>query len=166
MKRANVKRPTLFKRLNAPYRVVFIDDESLVEVATFSLTKRRMYMLFSTLFVLTVIVTVMILLFTPLKYYIPGYGSNKNHIQVVKLRHQVDSLADITNAQQAYVADIRKVINGEFDGEVDTTMLDMNKVRTDAMNSIIPAPEDIKEQAALQTPAPEPAKEKRKGRGR
>ena len=84
MSRSVSKTPTLFKRLNAPYRVVFIDDESLEEVATFNLTKSRMYMLFSTLFVLTVFITVVILLITPLKYYIPGYGHNKTHLQEVR----------------------------------------------------------------------------------
>lgn len=148
--RPNVaKRPTLFKRLNAPYRVVFIDDESLEEVATFSLTKSRMYMLFSTLFVLTVVITVMILLFTPLKYYIPGYGNNKTHVEVVSLKHTVDSLSDMVIAQQTYAANIRKVINGDYDGTKDTTMLDVKKINTDAMNSILPDPNTIKQQALV-----------------
>ena len=141
------KRPTLFKRLNAPYRVVFIDDESLEEVATFSLTKSRMYMLFSTLFVLTVTITVIILLFTPLKYYIPGYGNNKTHIEVIKLKRNVDSLSDLVTAQQAAAMNIRKVIAGDYTGPKDTTMLDMDKVKKEDMNSILPRPEVIKQQA-------------------
>jgi len=144
------KRPTLFKRLNAPYRVVFIDDESLEEVATFNLTKSNMYVLFSTLFVLTVIITVIILLFTPLKYYIPGYGNNKTHREVVKLRQNVDSLADLVQAQQDDALNLKKVIAGDYEGVKDTVLLDMDKVNREAMNSILPAPEVIKQQA-LQT---------------
>lgn len=147
MSRSVSKTPTLFKRLNAPYRVVFIDDESLEEVATFNLTKSRMYMLFSTLFVLTVFITVVILLFTPLKYYIPGYGNNKTHLQVVRLKQNVDSLSDLVTAQQAYAANITKVIAGDYKGHQDTAVLDVAKARRDAMNSILPAPEVIKQQA-------------------
>jgi hypothetical protein len=145
-KNAVQKRPTLFKRLNAPYRVVFIDDESLEEVASFNLTKSKMYMFFSTLFVLTVTITVIILLFTPLKYYIPGYGNDKTHSEVVKLKRNIDSLADLVNAQQAYAKDIKKVIGGDFDGLKDTAMLDMNKVNRDAMKNILPPAEVIKQQ--------------------
>ncbi len=144
------KRPTLFKRLNAPYRVVFIDDESLEEVATFNLTKSRMYMLFSTLFVLTVTITVFILLFTPLKYYIPGYGNNKTHRAVVQLKQHVDSLADLVQAQHNYVTNIKHVIVGEYEGIKDTTLLDMDKVKKDAMNSLLPS-DIIRQQAGIPT---------------
>ena len=116
-------------------------------MATFNLTKSSMYILFSTLFVLTVTITVMILLFTPLKYYIPGYGNNRAHREVVKLKHNVDSLSDLINAQQAYALNIKKVIAGDYDGERDTTMLDMEKVKKEAMSSILPPAEVIKEQA-------------------
>jgi hypothetical protein len=126
---------------------VFIDDESLEEVATFNLTKSRMYMLFSTLFVLTVFITVVILLFTPLKYYIPGYGNNKTHLKVVRLKQNVDSLSDLVAAQQVYAANITRVIAGEYKGPKDTSILDIAKARRDAMNSILPAPEVIKQQA-------------------
>ena len=146
-KNALSKRPTLFKRLNAPYRVVFIDDESLEEVATFNLTKSRMYMLFSTLFVLTVTITVLILLFTPLKYYIPGYGNNKMHREVVRLKQDVDSLSDLIKAQQDFTTNIKKVIAGEMPETRDTTLLDMDKVNREAMNSILPPTEVIKQQA-------------------
>jgi len=141
------KRPTLFRRLNAPYRVVFIDDESLEEVGTFNLTKGRMYVLFSTLFVLTVTITVTILLFTPLKYYIPGYGNNKTHREVIRLRKDVDSLADVVVSQQKYAQNIKNVIVGAYDGVKDTTMLDMDRVHREAMNSILPPSEAIKEDA-------------------
>ncbi|HRO41661.1 MAG TPA: hypothetical protein PL009_02425 [Flavipsychrobacter sp.] len=141
------KRPTFFKRLNAPYRVVFIDDETLEEVGSFNLTKGRMYVLFSTLFVTTVTITVMILLFTPLKYYIPGYGNNRAHREVVRLRKDVDSLRDMIGAQQQMVTDIRKVIVGEIDVVRDTKLLDMDRVHREAMNSILPPGAVIKEDA-------------------
>lgn len=148
MKRVAIsKRPTPFKRINAPYRVVFIDDESLEEVASFSLTKSKMYMLFSTLFVLIVIITVTILLFTPLKYYIPGYGSNNTHRQVIVMKKTMDSLADMVSAQQKYVANIRQLVGGGYEGPSDTTMLDMDKVKKEEMNSILPDPEIIRRQA-------------------
>jgi hypothetical protein len=147
MSKSPSRRSIPFRRLNAPYRVVFIDDNSLEEVASFSLTKSRMYMLFSTIFVIIVSITVMILLFTPLKYYIPGYGSNRANIEVIRMKHKVDSLADMVQSQQAYADNLKKVIVGDYRGLRDTTMLDMEKVRREDMNSILPSPDAIKEQA-------------------
>lgn len=149
------KAPKLFKRLKAPYRMVFIDDESLEEVASFRLTKQSVYILFSMLFVTTIAITVCLLLFTPMKYYIPGYGDNRTRRQMLELRQTVDSLSDQIRAQQTQADNIRKVINGDFDGQTDTTLLDLARVRNEDMNNIIPRIDEIKAKAI-------PAKSRRK----
>ena len=134
------------KKLNSHYRLVFIDDESLEEVASFRLTLRKLYVLFSVVFVVVVTLTVCLLLVTPLKYYIPGYGNNKANVQMLRLKGSVDSLSDLVAAQQEYEENIRNVISGKYDGKPDTTKLDMNQVRKEAM-SIFPKNEEIKKKA-------------------
>lgn len=141
------KAPKLFKRLNDPYRMVFIDDATLEEVASFKLTKRSVYVLFSMLFVSIIAITVCILLFTPLKYYIPGYGNNKTRMEVLRLQQTTDSLSDLISAQQLRYENIEKVLNGGYDGTPDTTMLDLAKVRKEQMQSIVPQAKDIKAKA-------------------
>lgn len=139
-------RSGILKKLNINYRVVFIDDESLQEVASFKLTMRKLYILLSTLFVVIVTATVCVLLLTPLKYYVPGYGSNKTHMQMVRLKRNMDSLSDLVLAQQVYEDNLRKIANGEYDGVKDTTKLDMNMVRKEDM-STFPQTEEIKQKA-------------------
>ena len=147
MSKPGSRRPLPFRRLNAPYRVVFIDDNSLEEVASFSLTKSRMYVLFSTIFVVIVTITVLILLFTPLKYYIPGYGDNRAQIEVIRMKQKVDSLADLVTARDTYTEHLKKVIVGDYKGISDTSLLDLDKVRKEDMNSIIPSTKDIRDEA-------------------
>src|SRR5207248_958537 len=103
------------------------------------------YTLFSTLFVVTILITVCILLFTPLRYYIPGYGSNLERRQVIQLKQQVDSIGDLVGAQQRQAENIRRIINGDDKGMRDTSMLRPDLIREDAMGSFLPKPEDIKE---------------------
>ena len=146
MRKLTLKRPRPFKNLNAPYRMVFINEDSLEEVASFHLTKKSVYTLFSTLFVVTILVTVCILLFTPLKYYIPGYGNNVARTQVIHLKQSVDSLSDLMMLQQKQADDIRKVISGDDKGLRDTAMLKPELAKADAM-SIMPKAEDIHQQA-------------------
>lgn len=142
-----LKKTRLFNRLNDPYRLVLINDKSLEEVGHFELTKRSVYILFSTLFVVTILTTVCILLFTPLKYYIPGYGSNAQRINVVHLKQRLDSLNDVVAAQQAQNDNIKKVINGDYTGKKDTTMLKAQQIKMDEINSILPKVKDIKASA-------------------
>lgn len=122
--------------LNNHYRIVFINDDTLQEVISFRLTMRKLYVLFSTMFVIVVTLTTCVLLLTPLKYYIPGYGNRDTHLQVVRLKKNVDSLADLVAAQQDYELSMRKLINGDYNGKPDTTKLDINKVNTEARNFI------------------------------
>lgn len=136
MSRKRRKQDGIYDRLQTQYRIVFINDESLEEVATFRLTIRKLYVLFSTLFVVIVGLTICVLLLTPLKYYIPGYGSNKTHMQVIRLKENVDSLSDLVSAQQSYEANIRKVINGSYNGKSDTTKLS-DKVITREANKVM-----------------------------
>lgn len=136
MSRRKRKQDGIYNKLQTQYRIVFINDESLEEVATFRLTIRKLYVLFSTLFVVIVGLTICVLLLTPLKYYIPGYGSNKTHMQVIRLKENVDSLSDLVTAQQNYEANIRKVINGSYNGLSDTTKLS-DKVITKEANKVI-----------------------------
>ena len=146
MSKKHAKDNSLLKKLNTHYRLVFIDDESLEEVASYRLTMRKLYVLFSSIFVVVVTITVCLLLVTPLKYYIPGYGSNKTNIQMLRLSKTVDSLSDLVASQQLYQENLVKVMNGSYDGTPDTTMLDMNLVKKEAM-SIFPKNEEIKKEA-------------------
>lgn len=145
----NKKRTNILTKIKTQYRIVFINDQSLQEVASFKLSMRRLYVLFSTIFVLIVTMTVCILLLTPLKYYIPGYGNNPNGMRILKMRRSMDSLADLVSAQQMYEANLQKVINGDYNGRKDTTRLNLNEVRKEQMN-IIPQPTELRKEAVKQ----------------
>jgi hypothetical protein len=139
-------RSGILKKLNINYRVVFIDNESLQEVASFKLTMRKLYILLSTFFVVIVTLTVCVLLLTPLKYYVPGYGSDKTHMQVIRMKRNMDSLSDLVAAQQVYQDNIRNIVAGSYHGHTDTAMLDMNLVKKEEM-SIFPQTDEIKQKA-------------------
>ncbi|OSZ78954.1 hypothetical protein CAP35_12105 [Chitinophagaceae bacterium IBVUCB1] len=141
------KRRDIFKRLNTHYRLVFIDDVSLQEVASFRLTMRKLYILFSSIFVFVIVVTVAILLLTPLKYYIPGYAGGSDRREIIQLKHTVDSLADLTAAQEAFYNNMRDVISGDVKTKRDTAMLDMKRVNQEAMNNLVPMNDEIKKGA-------------------
>jgi hypothetical protein len=141
------KRRHIFKRLNTHYRLVFIDDTSLQEVASFRLTMRKLYILFSSIFVFVIVVTVCILLLTPLKYYIPGYAGGSNRREVIQLKRTVDSLTDLTAAQEEFQNNLKNVIAGDVKVKRDTTMLDMKRVNQEAMKNLVPMNEEIKKGA-------------------
>ncbi len=54
-------------------------------------------------------------------------------MQVIKMKRNLDSLSDLVAAEQLYEANMRKAINGDYTGKGDTTRLDMNQVKKEAM---------------------------------
>jgi len=146
MRPLSFKSPKPFKNLNAPYRMVFINEDSLEEVASFHLTKKSLYSLFSTIFFITILVTVVVLLFTPLKYYIPGYGSNSDRVEVMRLEQKVDSLANMVQAGEQKAEQIAAVIGAKDEHTRDTTQLSPELINS-SQESIMPASADIKNQA-------------------
>ncbi|WP_245950846.1 hypothetical protein [Chitinophaga dinghuensis] len=86
------------------------------------------YIALSTLFVLLVAITVATIVFTPLRYYIPGYGDLKQRREFIHLKMRADSLENAVNARDKYLNNIKQVINGEFTGKLDTTMVQVPKV--------------------------------------
>lgn len=134
-----------FKNLNAPYRMVFINEDTLEEVASFHLTKKSMYGLFSTIFCITILATIAVLLFTPLKYYIPGYGNNQLRVEALALSRKVDSLNNLVFAGTQRSERIQKLLNGDAIITRDTTMLKPGLMHS-APESVLPSPEDIRDQ--------------------
>lgn len=152
MRPISFKPPRPFKNLNAPYRMVFINEDSLDEVASFRLTKKSLYTLFSTIFLLTILGTVGILLFTPLKYYIPGYGNNQVRKEALALERRVDSLSGLVQASQARAARIAGLIAGKDVPQRDTAMLKPSLI-LNPPESILPEPTEIKTQVQAETKA-------------
>jgi hypothetical protein len=115
-------------RIHHKYRLVIMNDDTYEEVTSFKLSRMSVYVALSTLFVLLVTITVATVVFTPLRYYIPGYGDLKQRREFIKLKMRTDSLENAIIARDQYLNNIKQVINGDFTGKVDTTMLKVPKV--------------------------------------
>ena len=65
--------------------------------------------------------TVALILFTPLKYYIPGYDDRKIGRDYRELKYRTDSLEQQVNYQARYIDGLKKVLKGDVSANLDTT---------------------------------------------
>ncbi|MBL0270460.1 MAG: hypothetical protein KAX45_10585 [Chitinophagaceae bacterium] len=116
---------TTLKRLRNRYRLVVMNDDTYEEVVTFKLSRLSVYIMLSTIFVVLVGLTVALIVFTPLKYYIPGSGTNYKSVSELKqLKYQVDEL-ERKNAQNTqYIERLKTVLSGTA-VQLDTTRLNL-----------------------------------------
>jgi len=111
------------KRLRNRYRLVVMNDDTYEEVVTFKLSRLSVYIALSTIFVLLVGLTVALIVFTPLKYYIPGYDDLKVGREYRQMKYRVDSLEKQIGYQARYIEDIKKVLSGNIPVTLDTTKI-------------------------------------------
>jgi len=112
------------QRLKHRYRLVIMNDDTYEEVATFRLNRLSVYIASCTVFVVLVGLTVALIVFTPLKYYIPGYGDQSERRQMIKMKIRADSLEQQLLYRDAYWENVRKVLNGDDPGK-DTAVLSL-----------------------------------------
>jgi len=116
-----------FKRLRNRYRLVVMNDDTYEEVVTFKLSRFSVYVLLSTIFVVLIGLTVAIIVFTPLKYYIPGYDDLKIGRDYRELKYRTDSLEQQVNYQARYIDGLKKVLKGDVSVKLDTTKINLPK---------------------------------------
>jgi hypothetical protein len=115
------------KRLRNRYRLVVMNDDTYEEVVTFKLSKLSVYIGLSTIFVVLVGLTVALIVFTPLKYYIPGYDDLRVGREYKQMKYRVDSLNTAVSQQTIYIDNIRKKLNENAATSLDTTELKVPK---------------------------------------
>ena len=116
------------KRLRNRYRLVVMNDDTYEEVVTFKLSRLSVYIVLSTIFVVLVGLTVALIVFTPLKYYIPGASTDyKTAMELRELKYRVDE-AEKQNAYKAqYIEGIKKALTGNGTVILDTTSITLPK---------------------------------------
>lgn len=120
---AKLEAGSTLKRLRNRYRLVVMNDDTYEEVVTFKLSRLSVYIGLSTVFVVLVGLTVALIVFTPLKYYIPGYDDLKVGREYRQMKYRVDSLQNQVNHQALYIESIKKVLKGDASAILDTTAL-------------------------------------------
>jgi hypothetical protein len=115
------------QRLRNRYRLVVMNDDTYEEVTNFRLSRMSVYVMLCTIFVLLVGLTVALIVFTPLKYYIPGYGNAQVDREYRQLKYVTDSLEKQVTYQSQYIDGLKKVLTGNTTVTLDTTQLKVPK---------------------------------------
>lgn len=115
------------KRLQNRYRLVVMNDDTYEEVVTFKLSRLSVYILLCTIFVMVTGLTVALIVFTPLRMYIPGYGDVNATRELRELKIRTDSLEQVMYQRSQYLDNVKNVLQGNLNVKLDTTALDIPK---------------------------------------
>ena len=130
---AKLDANSTLKRLRNRYRLVVMNEDTYEEVVKFKLSRLSVYIFLSTVFVVLVGLIIALLVFTPLKYYLPGtgYGNAKQIREYKMLKIRTDSMEQALQYKQKYYEDLHKVLKG------DLPVLDTNKLTLPKAENIV-----------------------------
>ncbi len=101
------------------YRLVVLNNDTFEEVGSYKLSLMNLYVLVSSLLVGFTILVLSLVVFTPLKRLIPGYGGIGSQRDIFDLVDRVDSLERVLTAQQTYATNVRKLLTADVEKESD-----------------------------------------------
>jgi len=104
----------LKKKLTFKYRFVVLNEETFEERFSFKLNRLNVIVLGGTITILLVGLTAIIMAFTPLREYIPGYSSSALKKRASDLVYKVDSLQQQLTVNDIYIENIQQVLTGKI----------------------------------------------------
>jgi len=113
MSNENKADKSRMEKLKHNYRLVIMNNETFEEIGSYQLSLLNVYIIISSIVVIVAILVSSIIIFTPIKTYIPGYGDVRAHEEILKLNKELDEIMVIVEAQKIYNDNIRSILQGE-----------------------------------------------------
>lgn len=113
MRRKNSEKKKLKKKLLHKYRLVVLNEDTFEERLAVKLTRLNVFVISFLVAVFLVAITAVIIAFTPLREYIPGYSSTSLQKQAMTLDFKTDSLLNVINRNDVYINSVKSVLRGE-----------------------------------------------------
>jgi murein DD-endopeptidase MepM/ murein hydrolase activator NlpD len=139
------KRREIKKKLLHKYRLVILNESTFEEKISFKLSRLNVFVTGSLCIIGLIGLTTLLIAFTPLREYIPGYSSTRLKKQATDLTYETDSLVRVLNNTNRYLDNIRMVLKGDIENNVinrdslraqfklDPTSVDLTPIKQDSL---------------------------------
>ncbi len=142
------------KKLLHKYRLVILNEDTFEERFAIKLTRLNVFVIVSLGSIVLVVGTILLIAFTSLREYIPGYSSTALKRQATELNYRADSLQQVIDNNEKYYLSIKKVLTGDVSSvqfnrdsivdaaEIDPSEINLSPTREDSLLRAIVDEED------------------------
>ncbi|MEQ9261995.1 MAG: M23 family metallopeptidase [Owenweeksia sp.] len=114
MAKENTKEPKkIVHKLRNKYRLVILNDDTFEEKLSLKLSRLNVFLISGFGIVFLIAATTLLIAFTPLREYIPGYSSTELRKQANELTLTTDSLQQQLTFNQRYLLNLKNIISGK-----------------------------------------------------
>ena len=129
------KNNSFLQNLYRQYKVVISNDKTFEERLSFKTTKAGVFFVTATYTVVLIALTVVLIFFTQLKEYVPGYSSLELLKSSTELSFKTDSIENVIALNNQYYNSIKKVLSGELDTIAFNRDSILNEINKDLLTS-------------------------------
>lgn len=108
------KKRKITNRLRLKYRLVIMDDDTFQEKLSFILAPLNVIILFGSIMIFLVVLTIWLVAFTSLREYIPGYADVAMRQQVYMNAVRADSLANELRLRDLYLQNLSNIVSDDI----------------------------------------------------
>lgn len=107
------RKKRITKKLLHKYRLVILNEDTFEERFALKLSRLNVFVIGGCTTIVLIALTTVLIAFTPLREYIPGYSSTKLKKRATHLVYKTDSLQQVVRQKNKYFASIKKVLTGD-----------------------------------------------------
>lgn len=120
------KKKKKLQKLKNKYRLVILNDDTFEEKLSIRLSRLNVFSIVGFGSLILVVIVTIIIAFTPLREFIPGYTDVNLRKQGIKNTLKMDSLELALKQKEQYILNINKIIQGEPLQFNDSIVVDTN----------------------------------------
>lgn len=145
MEKKTKKRKEIKRKLLHKYRLVILNESTFEEKISFKLSRLNVFVTGMLLAIGLIAFTTLLIAFTPLREYIPGYSSTALKRQATELTYKTDSLVNALDYTNRYLENVRMVLRGDIETtnmnpdstlesiQLDPSQVDLSPIREDSI---------------------------------
>jgi len=115
MAKKDKRRREIRRKLLHKYRLVILNESTFEEKISFKLSRLNVFITGTLVTIGLIGLTTLLIAFTPLREYIPGYSSTRLKMQATNLTYKTDSLVRVLNNTNRYLENVRMVLTGDIE---------------------------------------------------
>ncbi len=117
----NATKKWIREHLEKKFLIIIRNEETFEETANYRLTLQNIYLLLCTLILSLGIILFLLIAFSPIKRYVPGYGDLRSQSEFIKLEQKVNTLEQEISARDTYIQSIKRILTGNPETTDDVT---------------------------------------------
>ena len=140
------KRKAFWKNFKFKYKLTIINENTLEEIVGIHVSKLNGVSVLLSAVTVIFLIASLIIVFTPLRNYLPGYMNTEVREQVVTNALRADSLLRILEHQRMYVMNIQDIISGNIKADSVHSMDSLTVVRSEELMERTQAEDEFRKQ--------------------